>query len=188
MEPLFNAHNPRRISDAEINWKDIQELGRKLGFTAPGARYEFEKMLNKAQVGGITREEVHEILQDLILKGKITKDQAMRMATALGLTRKDFRLFKDISESRFSRLNQNSSSQIGKQESEKPMNLEEESKRKLLELRRRDNKDLKARLDNKKTPDGEISAPASNRGFTGHIYQKPGSADDEPEGHWRTAA
>ena len=111
MDSLFNAHNPKRVSNSDIDWKDIQEIGRKLGFTAPGARYEFEKMLNKAQSGGITREEVHEILQSLILKGKITKDQAVRMATALGLVRKDFRLFKDISESRGSK-------QVEKYESE----------------------------------------------------------------------
>jgi len=91
--------NRKKISDSSIDRKDIREMSGKLGFTRTGARQEFQKILDKAQLGGVTREEVHEGLQKMILDGHVTKDQAHRMAKEMGIDRKDLARFKDISES-----------------------------------------------------------------------------------------
>jgi hypothetical protein len=94
-----NVISSKKVSDHDIDRKDILEISRKLGFTRTGARQEFQKIIDKAQTGGVTREEVHEGLQRMILDGHLTKDQAHRMARELGLERKDFTRFEDISES-----------------------------------------------------------------------------------------
>jgi|GEM_PF-1174885 len=95
-----NVVSAKKVSDRDIDRNDIRELGKKLGFTQTGARQEFEKILDKVQSGGVTREEMHEGLQTMILDGHLTKDQAHRMAKELGLERKDFTRFEDISEAK----------------------------------------------------------------------------------------
>lgn len=88
----------KRIADKDINRWNIRDVSKELGFTHVGARTKFKEMLTKAQRGGLTREEVHGGLQDMIGQGYVTEKQAMRMAKELGLKRKSLRYFKDMSE------------------------------------------------------------------------------------------
>ena len=97
---LFNAQHRKRVPDHEIDIKDIREIAKKLSLHAYGARTEFESLLNKAQTDGITRDEVINLLQKMILDGKLTEDKAENIAGILGVDGYLIKKIKDISESR----------------------------------------------------------------------------------------
>ena len=93
MEPLF-IHGKKRISDSEISNQDARKISGELGFNHSGERCEFEKALH----GPVTREKIHEKLQEMVAKGIITEKKAKSVINQLGIERKDLRTFKDISE------------------------------------------------------------------------------------------
>lgn len=91
----------KRVADSDINKRDIRKISKEMGFTRSGAKKKFEKILTKDQRGGLTREEVHDGFQKMILEGKITKRQAMAMMKKAGVgsgASKSLRYFRDISE------------------------------------------------------------------------------------------
>lgn len=93
MDPLF-AHGKKRIPDSEISNRDARKISGGLGFNRAGERYEFEEVLH----GPVTREKIHEKLQEMVAKGRITEEKAKSVVSQLGIERKDLRNFKDISE------------------------------------------------------------------------------------------
>jgi len=98
---LFNDTHYKRIPDNEIDKDDIRDLAKKLKFHKYGARMEFQSLLNRATSGGITREEVFEIIQKEIKAGKMSEDEAEEAGKMLGLPSHMIKKFKDISESRY---------------------------------------------------------------------------------------
>lgn len=97
---LFNPQHHKRIADNTIDKKDILALSKKLSLYTYGARAEFESLMNRAQSGGITREEVLSLLEKMILDGKITEEKAKDVARILGVDNYLIKKLKDISESR----------------------------------------------------------------------------------------
>jgi len=88
----------KRIADVDISKASIKKVAEEMGFTHMGAEHHFKKFLMKAQEGGLTREEFHKGMQDMIVGGYVTKKQAMHMTREAGIERKDLRHYKDISE------------------------------------------------------------------------------------------
>jgi len=102
---IFNKKLPtggtvfkKRIADKDISKKDIRKISEEMGFTRTGAEHHFKKFLMKAQSGGLDRKEFHEGMRDMIVKGYVTKKQAMRMTRESGIERKDLRYYKSMSE------------------------------------------------------------------------------------------
>jgi len=95
MDPLF-AHGKKRFSDGEISNRDARNISGGLGFNHSGERREFEKVLQ----GSVTREKIHEKLQEMVAKGRITEEKAKSVVGQLGIERKDLRSFRDVSEYR----------------------------------------------------------------------------------------
>ena len=73
---------------------------KKLNLPTYGASTELVSLLNRAQEGGITREEVVKALQKMILDGKLTEDKAEEVARIFGVPGFMVKKLKDISESR----------------------------------------------------------------------------------------
>lgn len=95
MDQLF-VHGKKRFSDGEVSNQDARKISGELGFNHPGARREFEKSLH----GSVTREKIHDKLQEMVASGKITEKKARSVVNQLGVERKDLRTFRDISEYR----------------------------------------------------------------------------------------
>ncbi len=117
-----NNRYVKRIADAEITKYDIHHISKEVGLNHPGARHHLAQMLKKDQIGGLTREEVHNDLQTLIAEGYVTKNKAREVAKELGLRDKRFRKFKDLSELRY---------ENGSKEMEAPT---EKSERKIVSI------------------------------------------------------
>lgn len=93
MDPLF-SHGKKRISDSEISNRDAKKISGELGFNHASERCEFEEALH----GPVTREKIHDKLQEMVAKGKITEKKAKSVINQLGIERKDLRTFEDVSE------------------------------------------------------------------------------------------
>ena len=101
MGVLFNDTHYKRIPDNEIDKQDIREMAKKHKFHKYGARMEFQSLLNRATSGGITRDEVFEIIEKEIKAGKMSEDEEKEAGKMLGLPSYMIKKFKDISESRY---------------------------------------------------------------------------------------
>lgn len=101
MDKLF-AHGKKRISDSEISNRDAKKISGELGFSHGGERHEFEESLH----GSVTREKIHDKLQEMVAKGKITEKKARSVTNQLGIERKDLRTFEDVSEYRLMHKNE----------------------------------------------------------------------------------
>jgi len=118
MGTLFNSQHSRRVSNNDIDIRDIKEMVKKLNLPVYGARTELVSLLNRAQDGGITREEVTKALQKMILDGKVSENKAEEVARTFGLPGFMVKKLKDISESRESRAFHSQSSSSGNQSHE----------------------------------------------------------------------
>lgn len=91
--------NKKYLADKDIHNKDIRELSRNIGIYKSAGQHEFKKMLMRDQRGGLTRDELHKDLQELIGKKYITStSQARKIATELGLKGKRFLRFDKLSK------------------------------------------------------------------------------------------
>lgn len=91
--------NRRLIKDHDLTKRDIRSVTKQVSFAKGSAQRKFKDMLTHAQHGGLTREEVHEGLHEMIEGGYIRGHKAIEVARELGLNRKDLRRFEGRSES-----------------------------------------------------------------------------------------
>lgn len=119
MGVLFNDTHYKRIPDNEIDKQDIRDLAKKLKFHKYGARMEFQSLLSRATSGGITREEVFEIIEKEIKAGKMSEDEGREAGKILGLPHYMTKKFKDISESRYREYVSGGDSDVDKEDKNK---------------------------------------------------------------------
>ena len=73
----------KRVNKKRFGKKNRAKIAKEMGFTTVKAKNAFIKGLAEKQKGGLTRDEAHDIFQNLIKEGKITKKNAMKMAKNL---------------------------------------------------------------------------------------------------------
>ena len=105
--------NRRMIKDHDLSRGDIRAVAKQASFARGATRRQFKEMLTQAQHGGLTRDEVHTGLQDMIRSGDLTRHKAAHVAKRLGLERKDLHHFRDMSESIMDRRRMPSDSAAG---------------------------------------------------------------------------
>lgn len=92
----------KRIAASAISGKFIKEVVKqsrsKFALGKSGAEKRFQKDLTKARESGLELKEVHELIQNRIAAGDITKEKAKEVATQWGLTEDRFQKFKSASE------------------------------------------------------------------------------------------
>lgn len=114
-ETIFN----KRIAASAISGKFIKGVVKQsrskfaLGKSGTGKR--LEKDFMKAQQGGLERQEVHEIIQNRVAAGDITKEKAKEIAAQWGLTEDRFRKFKSMSECKDMKRKQERTERIKKE-------------------------------------------------------------------------
>lgn len=88
----------KRVASDKISKKYIGEVAKKIGskfsIEKSGARKRFENEIIKAREGGLTREEVHEIIQKGVITRDISSERARQVAQELGLTEGNLKKFK----------------------------------------------------------------------------------------------
>jgi hypothetical protein len=90
--------NRRRVADRDITLRSINNTVAKLGIPNTHAKTRLRKMMMRDQKGGLTRDEVHTELQNLVKDGYLSVNDARSAAKKLGLKNKSHLRFLDISQ------------------------------------------------------------------------------------------